>query len=257
MAEKTFQTYFFTTHNPGGHSSRPRPDNAIYDLADALEEAAGAPLQADAERHHAAAISRSARRQEGNSPLGQAIRALARQSQRRRRRRRDRGQPARGRPDPHALRRDDAEGGPCRQCAAAEREGDGQLPDHARGPAEGRCRPSSSSWPGPKVEVTPDPELHRRADAGLAASARCAEGGDRSDPALPRPGDARLPGDVDRRQRRQLLPRPGHPGLRRRRQLGHLARRRARPRPRRAHPGARDVRRRAPLGDDVARRWPG
>src|SRR6476646_1567723 len=33
-AEKTFQTYFFTTHNPGGHSSRPRPDNAIYDLAD-------------------------------------------------------------------------------------------------------------------------------------------------------------------------------------------------------------------------------
>ena len=39
IAEKTFQTYFFTTHNPGGHSSRPRPDNAIYDLADALEEA--------------------------------------------------------------------------------------------------------------------------------------------------------------------------------------------------------------------------
>ena len=28
-AEKTFQTYFFTAHNPGGHSSRPRPDNAI------------------------------------------------------------------------------------------------------------------------------------------------------------------------------------------------------------------------------------
>src|SRR6476661_4191706 len=37
-AEKTFQTYFFTTHNRGGHSSRPRPDNAIYDLADALEK---------------------------------------------------------------------------------------------------------------------------------------------------------------------------------------------------------------------------
>src|SRR4029079_5577492 len=30
-AEKTFQTYFVTTHSPGGHSSRPRPDNAIYD----------------------------------------------------------------------------------------------------------------------------------------------------------------------------------------------------------------------------------
>src|SRR6476619_6913676 len=37
-AEKTFQTYFLTTRNPGGHSSRPRPDNAIYDLADALEK---------------------------------------------------------------------------------------------------------------------------------------------------------------------------------------------------------------------------
>ncbi len=36
-AEKTFQTYFMTTHNRGGHSSRPRPDNAIYDLADVLE----------------------------------------------------------------------------------------------------------------------------------------------------------------------------------------------------------------------------
>ena len=44
-AEKTFQTYFLTTHNPGGHSSQPRPDNAIYDLADALEEAAEPPLR--------------------------------------------------------------------------------------------------------------------------------------------------------------------------------------------------------------------
>jgi acetylornithine deacetylase/succinyl-diaminopimelate desuccinylase-like protein len=36
-AEKTYQTYFFTARNRGGHSSRPRPDNAIYDLADALK----------------------------------------------------------------------------------------------------------------------------------------------------------------------------------------------------------------------------
>src|SRR5205823_4946209 len=32
IAEKTFQTYFFTTRNRGGHSSRPRPDNAISDI---------------------------------------------------------------------------------------------------------------------------------------------------------------------------------------------------------------------------------
>ena len=37
-AEKTYQTYFFTARNRGGHSSRPRPDNAIYELADALKK---------------------------------------------------------------------------------------------------------------------------------------------------------------------------------------------------------------------------
>ena len=35
-AEKTFATYELTVTNPGGHSSRPRADNAIYELADAL-----------------------------------------------------------------------------------------------------------------------------------------------------------------------------------------------------------------------------
>jgi hypothetical protein len=32
-AEKTFQTYFFTDRKQGRHSSAPRPDNAIYELA--------------------------------------------------------------------------------------------------------------------------------------------------------------------------------------------------------------------------------
>ena len=41
MAEKTFQTYFLTARNRGGHSSRPRPDNAIYELADALKAVQG------------------------------------------------------------------------------------------------------------------------------------------------------------------------------------------------------------------------
>ena len=36
-AEKSSVTYLLTIRNPGGHSSRPRPDNAIYELADALE----------------------------------------------------------------------------------------------------------------------------------------------------------------------------------------------------------------------------
>ena len=73
MAEKTFQTYFFTTHNPGGHSSRPRPDNAIYDLADALEKLRNhrfQPMQNDVTR----AYFTERATQEGNSALGQAIR---------------------------------------------------------------------------------------------------------------------------------------------------------------------------------------
>ena len=37
-AEKVYQTYFWTVHNRGGHSSRPRTDNAIYELADALKK---------------------------------------------------------------------------------------------------------------------------------------------------------------------------------------------------------------------------
>jgi len=35
-AEKTYVSWEMTVRNPGGHSSRPRPDNAIYDLADAI-----------------------------------------------------------------------------------------------------------------------------------------------------------------------------------------------------------------------------
>jgi acetylornithine deacetylase/succinyl-diaminopimelate desuccinylase-like protein len=35
-AEKLFQSFWLETRNPGGHSSQPRKDNAIYELADAL-----------------------------------------------------------------------------------------------------------------------------------------------------------------------------------------------------------------------------
>ena len=73
IAEKTFQTYFLTTHNPGGHSSRPRPDNAIYELADALGKLRKyrfQPMQNAANRGY----FEERAKQEGNSPLGGAIR---------------------------------------------------------------------------------------------------------------------------------------------------------------------------------------
>jgi acetylornithine deacetylase/succinyl-diaminopimelate desuccinylase-like protein len=37
-AEKTYADFELTAHNAGGHSSRPSPDNAIYDVADAIKK---------------------------------------------------------------------------------------------------------------------------------------------------------------------------------------------------------------------------
>src|SRR5437764_2571982 len=73
-AEKTFQTYFFTTHNPGRHSSPPRPDNAIYELADALKALQAhrfTPMMNDASRGY----FDDRTPQGGDTPLGQQLRA--------------------------------------------------------------------------------------------------------------------------------------------------------------------------------------
>jgi carboxypeptidase PM20D1 len=40
-SEKSYASFELTTHNPGGHSSMPRKDNAIYELADALKAVQG------------------------------------------------------------------------------------------------------------------------------------------------------------------------------------------------------------------------
>jgi acetylornithine deacetylase/succinyl-diaminopimelate desuccinylase-like protein len=40
-AEKAYASFALTARNPGGHSSQPRPDNAIYELADALKAVQG------------------------------------------------------------------------------------------------------------------------------------------------------------------------------------------------------------------------
>lgn len=43
-AEKTYATYELTVTNPGGHSSMPRADNAIYELAAALKNIQKTPV---------------------------------------------------------------------------------------------------------------------------------------------------------------------------------------------------------------------
>ena len=144
-AEKIYQSFTLTATNPGGHSSRPRPDNAIYALAHTLERLERyrfEPMQNETTRAyfaHRAAHRRAAARRR-HPPL-------ARQPERRRGGRPDRGLADRGRPDPHPLRRHPARGRPCRQCAAPARPRDGQLPDLPRrrsGHRAGDAAPSSA-----------------------------------------------------------------------------------------------------------------
>jgi acetylornithine deacetylase/succinyl-diaminopimelate desuccinylase-like protein len=156
-AEKTFQTYFFTTHNPGGHSSRPRPDNAIYDLADALEKLRThrfQPMMNDTTRGY----FEERARQEGNSPLGQAIRRWL------------------ANPNDGAAA-DEIEANPLEvgltrtRCVATMLSGghaDNALPQSAVGTVNCRIFPGVQpkdvqaelqAVAGPKVEVTPDPNF--------------------------------------------------------------------------------------------------
>jgi acetylornithine deacetylase/succinyl-diaminopimelate desuccinylase-like protein len=154
-AEKTFQTYFFTTHNPGGHSSRPRPDNAIYDLADALKALQNhrfQPMLNEASRGY----FEERARQEGNSPLGQQIRRwLANPND---------GAAA------DAIEANPLEVGLTRtRCVATMLSGghaDNALPQTARATVNCRIMPGVQpkdvqaelqQLAGPKVEVTPDP----------------------------------------------------------------------------------------------------
>jgi acetylornithine deacetylase/succinyl-diaminopimelate desuccinylase-like protein len=155
VAEKTFQTYFFTTHNPGGHSSRPRSDNAIYDLADALEKLRTHRFQPMLNPANRGYFEERAR-QEGNSPLGAAMRRWL-------------ASPADG------AAADVVEASPIdvgltrTRCVATMLKGghaDNALPQSATATVNCRIMPGVQpkdvqaelqQMAGPRVEVTPDP----------------------------------------------------------------------------------------------------
>lgn len=154
-AEKTFQTYFFTTKNEGGHSSRPRPDNAIYELADALKALQAhrfTPMMNETSR----AYFEERARQEGNSALGNSIRRWL-------------ANPNDG------VAADEIEANPLEvgltrtRCVATMLEGghaDNALPQSAKATVNCRIMPGVQptevqselqKLAGPKVQVTPDP----------------------------------------------------------------------------------------------------
>ena len=155
-AEKTYQTYFFTTHNPGGHSSRPRPDNAIYDLADALKKLQAhrfTPMLNDVNRAYF-----TERAKDETGPLGDAMRRwLANPND---------GAAA------DAIEADPLEVGKTRtRCVATMLTGghaDNALPQSAKATVNCRIMPGVEpraveaelkQVAGPNVEVTPDPSF--------------------------------------------------------------------------------------------------
>ena len=72
-AEKTFAGYTLTVRNRGGHSSKPRKDNAIYSLAHALDKIEAyrfTPMQSETTRAYF-----SGREKQEKGPLGDAMRA--------------------------------------------------------------------------------------------------------------------------------------------------------------------------------------
>ena len=219
-SEKTFQSYYFRVRNPGGHSSRPRPDNAIYDLADGLKKLQQhrfKPMLTETTREYFTARAK----QEGNSELGRAMRRWLDDP--------NDGQAAdviETNPLEVGVTRTRCvatmlKGGHARKRTPAARRGDGELPDYAgyraadrSGGAPADRRPARRGHPvsgsGP-------------ADAGIAAPARRRQGlygcGAR---ALPEPAD--YPADEHRGDRRARVPRAGDAGLRGGRQLERVAR---------------------------------
>jgi acetylornithine deacetylase/succinyl-diaminopimelate desuccinylase-like protein len=72
-AEKTYASYTFTARNRGGHSSEPRPDNAIYELADALHRLAAYRFEPALNETTRAYFTERQKTETG--PLGDAMRA--------------------------------------------------------------------------------------------------------------------------------------------------------------------------------------
>jgi acetylornithine deacetylase/succinyl-diaminopimelate desuccinylase-like protein len=72
-AEKTFAGYTFTVRNRGGHSSKPRPDNAIYQLAGALKKLESYRFTPEMNETTRAYFTERQKSEKG--PLGDAMRA--------------------------------------------------------------------------------------------------------------------------------------------------------------------------------------
>jgi len=76
VGEKAAQNYTLVATNPGGHSSAPTPDNAIYELADAVKAVQGHEFPVKFTDTTRAFFAAAAAAPTTPQPLGDAIRAL-------------------------------------------------------------------------------------------------------------------------------------------------------------------------------------
>lgn len=76
VGEKAAQNFTFITTNPGGHSSQPVPDNAIYELADSIERVRGYEFPAKFTDTTRAFFGMVAKAPTTPKPLADAITAL-------------------------------------------------------------------------------------------------------------------------------------------------------------------------------------
>ena len=76
-SEKTYATFTLTVRNRGGHSSGPRPDNAVYQLAAALTKLSGARFQPHLNDTTRATFLAEAATLAPDSPVAAALRRFA------------------------------------------------------------------------------------------------------------------------------------------------------------------------------------
>ena len=223
-AEKTYADFSVTAHNPGGHSSQPRADNAIYDLAAALMKLRDYQTPVMWNDTTLASLKQGGRADPGRAGRGAA--QVRRRSARCRGGRGHRAQPG--------LRRAASR----TTCVATMLNGghaQNALPQSATANVNCRIFPGvkiedvrlalqSAAGSGVEVKLTGEPHVERC----LAAAPGRGQGGDPRRECHP-PRRAGGAGAGLRRHRRPGVPRGGHSDLRRRRQFherqrGFLAR---------------------------------
>ena len=142
--EKASQNYELEVRNPGGHSSRPVKDNAIYHLAAGITRLSTYEFPVRLNDTTRVYFSRMADIKGGE--VGAAMRALVRDPDGCEGRRGGHAGPDLERDAAHDLRGDDARGGARDQCAAAARPRQRQLPDLSGPELRGRARRRWSAW---------------------------------------------------------------------------------------------------------------